>query len=108
MTVPSLPPSRLWSRTPKSSEIRLAVSRQRPISQLRSKILWIGKLRLKMKLRQYSYLPDGVKARQVDLIALGAGELRPQDQCPVVELLLNDLGTKPVGGSLQCRDIVDG
>jgi hypothetical protein len=54
------------------------------------------------------YLPDGVKARQVDLIALGAGELRPQDQCPVVELLLNDLGTKPVGGSLQCRDIVDG
>ena len=54
------------------------------------------------------YLSDGVKARQVDLIALGAGELRSQDQCPVVDLLLNDLGTKPIGGSLQCRDIVDG
>ena len=54
------------------------------------------------------YLPEGVKARQVDLMALGAGELRSQDQCPVVELLLNDLGTKPVGGSLQRRDIVDG
>ena len=54
------------------------------------------------------YLPDGVEARQVDLIALGAGELRSQDQCPVVELLLNDLGTKPIGGSLERRDIVDG
>src|ERR1700719_126943 len=108
MTVPSLPPSRLWSRTPKSSEIRLAVSRQSPISQLRSKILWIGKLRLKMKFAAVLYLPDGVEARQVDLMALGAGELRSQDQCPVVDLLLNDLGTKPIGGSLQRRDIVDG
>jgi hypothetical protein len=53
-------------------------------------------------------LPDGVKARQVDLMALGAGELRSQNQCPVIELLLNDLGTKPVGGGLQGRDIVDG
>ena len=43
---------------PHAEEFRdtLAVSRQRPISQLGSKILWIGKLRLKMK------LPDGVEA----------------------------------------------
>jgi hypothetical protein len=41
----------------KEFRIRLAVSRQRPISQLRSKILWIGKLRLKMKFRQYSIWP---------------------------------------------------
>ena len=27
-------------------------------------------------------LPDSVKARQIDLIALGARELRSQDQCP--------------------------
>jgi len=54
MTVPSLPRSCFVSRTPKSSEMRLAVSRQSPIWQPRSKILWIGKLRLKMKLRQYS------------------------------------------------------
>src|SRR6266404_2379497 len=31
-----------------------AVSRHRPSSQPRSKSLWMGKLRLKMKLRQYS------------------------------------------------------
>ena len=41
-------------RTPKISLIPLAVRRHRPISQLRSKILWIRKRRLKMKLRQYS------------------------------------------------------
>ena len=29
-------------------------SRHRPTSQLRSNSLWMGKLRLKMKLRQYS------------------------------------------------------
>ena len=34
--------------------MRFAVSRHRPISQLRSKILWMGKWRLKMKFRQYS------------------------------------------------------
>src|ERR1700724_723746 len=36
------------------------------------------------------YLPDGVKARQVDLFALPLGKLWSQDQRPVVELLLND------------------
>jgi len=36
------------------SEILLAVRRQSPISQPGSKILWIGKFRLKMKFRQYS------------------------------------------------------
>ena len=63
---------------------------------------------LKDEIAAILYLPDGVKAREVYLMALGAGELRSQDQCPVIELLLNDLGTKPIGGSLQCRDIVDG
>ena len=42
------------SRMPKISLMRLAVIRHRPISPLRSKILWIGKWRLKMKFRQYS------------------------------------------------------
>ena len=50
----SLPLSLFVSRVPKISEILWAVIRQRPSSQLRSKILWIGKWRLKTKLRQYS------------------------------------------------------
>src|SRR5437588_10612498 len=54
MTVASFPRSLLLSRTPKISLMRLAVSRESPISQLRSKILWMGKWRLKMKFRQYS------------------------------------------------------
>ena len=42
-----------------AEEFRDPVGRRRDslISQLRSKILWIGKLRLKMKLRQYSIWP---------------------------------------------------
>ena len=39
---------------PKIVAILSAVSRHRPSSQLRSNSLWMGKLRLKMKLRQYS------------------------------------------------------
>src|SRR6266403_563284 len=98
----------LVSRTPKSSEIRLAV--QSPKADLAAAFenLMDREVALEDEVSAVLDLPDGVEARQVDLIALGAGELRPQDQCPVVELLLNDLGTKPVGGSLQCRDIVDG
>ena len=41
-------------REPKIAAILLAVSRHRPSSQLRSNSLWIGKLRRKIKLRQYS------------------------------------------------------
>jgi hypothetical protein len=52
-------------------------------------------------------LPDGVEARQVDLFALPLGKLWSQDQRPVVELLLNDLWAKPIGGSLQCCDVLD-
>ena len=54
ITEASFPCSLLFSRTPKISLMRLAVMRQSPISQLRSKILWMGKRRLNMKLRQYS------------------------------------------------------
>src|ERR1035441_4155409 len=58
-TVFSLPFSFLVTRCPKTSAILLAVMRHMPISQPRSKILWMGKLRLKMKLRQYSILLTG-------------------------------------------------
>ena len=47
-------------------------------------------------------LTDGVEARQVHPAALFLGELRPQQEGPVVELLADDLGTKPVGGGLHC------
>ena len=46
--------SRLVMRTAEDLEILSAVRRNSPISQERSKILWIGKFRLKMKFRQYS------------------------------------------------------
>src|SRR5438132_9665021 len=52
-------------------------------------------------------LPDGVEARQVDLFALPLGKLWPQDQRPIVQLLLNDLWAEPIGGSLQCCHVLD-
>src|SRR5262249_40568203 len=52
-------------------------------------------------------LADGVKARQVHLFTLPLGKLWSQDQRPIVQLLLNDLWAKPVGGSLQCRHVGD-
>src|SRR5712671_3959302 len=54
MTVASLPRILRFRRVPKISVILSAVRRHKPSSQLRSNSLWMGKLRLKMKLRQYS------------------------------------------------------
>jgi hypothetical protein len=72
----------------------------RPSSQLRSKILWMGKWRLKMKLRQYSILGDGVESRQVDPRAFFFRKLRPDDESPVIELLADDGRTEAVSGGL--------
>ena len=93
-----------------AEEFRDPVGRQSPQPDLAAALenFMDREVALKDEIAAILDLPDGVKARQVDLIALGARELRSQDQCPVVKLLLNDLGTKPVGGSLQRRDIVDG
>src|SRR6516165_1102254 len=107
MTVPSLPRSCLVSRTPKSSEIRLAVSRQRPHLAAALENLMDWKVTLEDEVAAILDLPDGVEARQVDQFALPLRKLRSQDQCPVIELLLNELWAKPIGGSLQCRDVLD-
>jgi hypothetical protein len=53
-TLPALPRSRFVTRTPKMWATLSAVRRNSPISQDCSNILWMGKWRLKMKLRQYS------------------------------------------------------
>src|SRR6516162_2283796 len=50
MTVASLPRCLRCRREPNIAAILLAVSRHRPSSQLRSNSLWMGKLRLKMKI----------------------------------------------------------
>src|SRR5580704_4673955 len=45
-------------------------------------------------------LCDGVKPRQVHLAAFLFGELRPQQERPVIELLADDLRAQSVGGRL--------
>ena len=44
----------------------------------------------------------------VDLPAFLVGELRSEDQGPVVEPFADDVRTELVGGGLQRRDIVNG
>src|SRR5215469_13388202 len=107
MMVASLPCILRCTRVPKISAILSAVSRHRPSSQLRSNSLWMGKWRLKMKLRQYSIWAIAA-ARQVELLAFLGGELRSEDQGPVVEPFADDVRTELVGGGLQRRDIVNG
>src|SRR5882762_10411416 len=108
MTMASLPRILRFRRVPKISVILSPVNRHRPSSQLRSKSLWMGKLRLKMKFAAILNLGDRVKAREIELLALLGGELRSQDQGPVVELLADDLRAEFVGGGLQRGDVVDG
>jgi len=95
---------------PHAEELRDPVGRQSPKADLAAALedLMDRKVALEDEVAPVLDLPDGVEARQVDLFALGSGELWSQDQCPIVELLLNDLWAKPVGGSLQHRDVVDG
>ena len=43
----------------------------------------------------------------MDLLAFLGGELRPEDQRPVVEPFADNRRTELVGGGLQRRDVVD-
>src|SRR5258705_472199 len=53
-------------------------------------------------------LGDGVEPRQIHLLPLLGGKLRPQQKGPVVESLANDLRTEPVCGGLEFGGIIDG
>src|SRR5262249_10628857 len=68
MTVASLPEILRCSRCPNISEILLAVSRHSPSSQLRSKILWMGKCFL--EIAAVFDLRDRIEGREIDLLAL--------------------------------------
>jgi hypothetical protein len=59
-----------------------------------------GKVALEDKVAAILDLGDRIKARQVELLALLGGELRPQDQSPIVEALADDLRAQLVGSGL--------
>ena len=52
-------------------------------------------------------LGDGIEAGEVHPSAFLFGELRSQDERPVVELLANDSGAQLIGGGLQGRQVID-
>ena len=95
---------------PHAKEFGDAVGSQAPKADLAAalKDFMDRKVALEDEVAAILDLADGVEARQVDQFALPLGKLRSQDQCPIVQLLLNDLWAKPIGSSLQCCDILNG
>src|SRR3981189_1896983 len=51
---------------------------------------------------------DRIKAWEIELLARLGGEVRAQDQGPVVEPAADDGWAQPVGGGLPRRHVVDG
>src|SRR5262245_47198738 len=94
---------------PHAKEFRDQVGSQSPKADLAAALenLMDWKFALEDEVAAVLDLPDRVEARQVHLFALGSCELWPQDQRPIVQLLLNDLWAEPIGGSLQCYHVVD-
>jgi len=66
-----------------------------------------GKVALEDEVAAILDLGDRVKARKTELLALLGGELRSQDQGPVVEPLADDARAQFVGGGLEAGDVVD-
>src|SRR6202040_1910084 len=67
-----------------------------------------GKVALEDEVAAILDLGDRIKAREIELLAFLGGELRAQDQGPVVEPAADDGWAQPVGGGLQRRHVVDG
>src|SRR5260221_3094775 len=67
-----------------------------------------GKVALEDEVAAILDLTDGVEARQVELGALLLGELRPEDEGPIVEPRADDLRAQSVSRRLECRHVVDG
>ena len=71
--------------------------------------LWMGKvLPLEDEVAAVFDLGDHVEPRRkAEPGALLGGELRAQDQCPVVEAFADDLRAQPIGGGLQRGNVID-
>ena len=87
---------------PDAEDLADAVGRQTPEPEFTAPLedLVNGKVAFEDEVATVLDLRDGVKPRQVHLAAFLFGELRSQQECPVVELLADDLCAQPVGGRL--------
>lgn len=79
-----------------------AVGRQSPEADLAASLedLVDGEVALENEVPAILDLGDGVEAGEVHLGALLLGELRTQDERPVIELLADNRRAQPVGGGL--------
>jgi hypothetical protein len=108
MTVASLPRIVRFRRVAKISAILSAVSRHGAELAAAFERLVNGKVALEDEVAAVLDLGDRIKAREVELLALLGGELRPQDEGPVVEPFADNLRAQLVGGGLQGGDVIDG
>ena len=67
-----------------------------------------GEVSLKDEVAAVLDLGNGVEPGEIHRAAFAAGELRTQDERPVVEPRPDDLWAQPVGGGLEHLDIVHG
>ena len=79
-----------------AEDLRDLVGRHSPQSQLTTALedLWIGKLTFEDEVAAVLDLGDGVEAAQVYPLTFLVGELRSQDQRPVVQTLPDDSGLR--------------
>src|SRR3954452_19910114 len=83
-------------REPHAEEFRDPVGSQSPKADLAAALeeLMDREVALEDEVAAVLDLGDGVEARQVHLLALPLGELGLQDERPIAELLVNDLGAR--------------
>ena len=93
---------------PNAEDLADAVGGQPPEADLAASLedLVDGKVAFEDEVPAVLDLGDGVEPRQVHLAAFLFGELRPQNEGPVIELLADHGGAQPVGRRLQGRHIV--
>src|SRR6266568_7805484 len=95
---------------PHAKDFADAVRRQTPESDFAAPLedFMDGEVTFENEVAAVFDLRHRVETRQVHLAAFALGELRPQDECPVVELFADDLWTEPISRRLQRRYIVHG
>jgi len=87
---------------PHAEDLADPVRREPPQADFAAAFVYFvnGKMAFENEIAAILDLRHGVEARQVHLAAFLLGELRPQNEGPVVELLTDDEGAQAIGGGL--------
>ena len=95
---------------PDAEDLADPVGRQPPKADLAASLedLVDGEVAFEDEIPAVLDLGDGVEAGEIHLAAFFLGELRAEDQSPVIELFADESRTQPVGGGLQGLHVIHG